>query len=344
MTRRNFLKKSIGGGALLVAAVPVASQTSESLRLLSADTTSAEALKLRIEVATDGGMPIELSSVEDASTLLAAVANGEADMALAPLHRFVDQNLAFGMFDSMPFGLGAGELEGWISASDGREMLDLISGEFGTTCFLVKDDGVLPMWSRAPIADASSMSGLKIGSRGLGIQSLQAMGVTAVSDLNDASVSWSDLDVLDGVTVVEMQARGLTDTFPHLTNVNPNTPTCLSVLIVNNAKLDEMLDSARIVLQRACSAEFLTSRSKAFHDNATALSAAGDALSSYDLPDDVWTGLNTAAQSVLKDIFDSGQAQASIVDAYIYYLTDIAGWSEIGEAAYYSGRKRLAAL
>jgi TRAP-type mannitol/chloroaromatic compound transport system substrate-binding protein len=346
MIRRNFLRNSIGGSALFALATPVAAQSSPNLKLLSVDVESADALKTRIETATDKAMPIDVQSVADtdATSILASVASGDADMAMVPLHRFVDQNLAFGMFDSMPFGLSAGELEGWISASEGGEMLNTLMGEFGVSARLVNDKGTLPMWSRAPISDAAAFAGLKIGSRGLGILSLKAMGATTVMDLNDASVSWADLDVLDGVSVIEMQSKGLIDTFAHLTRVNPNTPTALSVLIVNDATMAGLSDSAKVVLERACSAELAASRGKAFHDNATALAGADGNLTAYDLPDDVWTGLNAGAKTVLKEIFESGQSQASVVDAYVYFLTDVAGWSEIGEAAYYAGRKRLTAL
>lgn len=346
MTRRNFLRKSIGGGALLAVATPAVAQSSPSLKLVSADTESATALKTRIEIATDNAMPVDVQTVEknETGSLIESVANGDADMALVPLHHFVDQNLAFGIFDSMPFGLSAGELEGWISASEGGDMLNMLLADFGVTARLVNDKGTLPIWSRAPISDAAALAGLKIGSRGLGILSLRAMGAGAVFDLNDASVSWSDLDVIDGVSVVEMQAKGLTDTFSHLTRVNPNTPTALSVLIVADATMSDLSESAKVVLERACSAELAASRGQCFHDNATALSSADGVLTAYELPDDVWAGLNDGAKVVLKDIFDSGSNQASVVDAYVYFLTDIAGWSEIGEAAYYTGRKRLATL
>jgi hypothetical protein len=38
-------------------------------------------------------------------------------------------------------------------------------------------------------------------------------------------------------------------------------------------------------------------------------------------------------------MFDAGDFAADAADAYLYYIGDVAGWSEIGETAYFLGRK-----
>ena len=74
------------------------------------------------------------------------------------------------------------------------------------------------------------------------------------------------------------------------------------------------------------------------------MAGLGDAVKAEDMPEDIWRALSEGAQSVLTTIFEEGDVQATVVDAYVYFLTDIAAWSEIGEAAFFTGRKRISSL
>ncbi|MEP5759670.1 MAG: hypothetical protein ABJ327_10295 [Litoreibacter sp.] len=344
MKRRDFLTKSITGGALLSVAAPVAAQATAPLKLVTTDQRSADAFKTRIETTTAGEMSIEVEAVglDAASDLLDRVSSGAANLGIVSLDSFLDKNMALGMFASMPFGMTTTELEGWISASEGRDMLDLLGEEYGVSIHLVVNNGMLPMWSKSPIENMSSLSGQKIGSSGLAIQSIIAAGATSVVDLRDPSVNWADLDVLDGVSATEMQEKGLIETFSNLSNANPNKPSAVSALIVNKDTMAAFSETEATILQRACSAELAVSSAMTFHENANIIGALDEsAFNAYDLPDDVWSGLNASARTVIEDIFNSGDLQATVVDAYIYFINDVSGWSDVGEAAYFVGRKRL---
>ncbi len=342
MTRRNFLKHSLGAGALLPLATPAVAQAGTTLRLSTTDPAAAATLADYISKATGGALTIETSAVAkgDAVGLLSAVANGEADMSLTGLDSFLGENLAFGLFASMPFGMCTGELEGWLHASDGADMLAMIGDEYGVSIRFAGDQGVKPMWSKQPLPSMSAFQGLAIGSTGLGIANLQQAGATNVVDLNGADLS--GLDVIDGMSVTEMAAAGLTGAFPYVTNNNPNTPSSVLSLVASNGAMDGLSDGHRMVIERACSAALNDGRARSLHENAAALTDAG--ASRQPMPDDIWQALGSSAQNLLETIFNEGEAQATVVDSYVYFLTDIAGWSEIGEAAFYKGRQRSFAL
>lgn len=346
MKRRNFIKTGLGGGALFQLATPALAQGGTSMRMFATDAAQAEAFADRVNNATNGAMQInsEVVDVADGPALLDRVAGGEADMCLTSTSHFLEKDLSFGFFSNMPFGMSCGELESWVVASDGRDMLDMLGEENGVAFFLAADESSLPMWSKDAIGNLNDYLGKRIGSTGLGMRSLAAMGVSSVSNLHDPAVNWADLDVIDGVSAVEMQNRGLTGTFNKVMRTNPNCPSSTQVLAVSPDALAGLSDTHRLILDRSCSGALATSRSKSFHDNALIFQQLGDALAVADMPDAVWSAMNAASRSVLEDIFASGNNGASMVDAYVYFLTDIAGWSEIGEAAYYRGRKRIASL
>ena len=346
MTRRNFLKQSIGGGALLSLATPAVAQAPASLRLLSTDRVSTTILTDKISAVSGGTLNIETQILPEADgpSMLSRVASGEADMCLAPLEQFVSQDLTFGLFSSMPFGMSTGELEGWIHASDGGDMLEMLGEDLGLSFRFAGDSGVKPMWSKRPLSNLDALKASKVGSRGLGVLNLKTIGVSSVVDLADPSVDLQALDVIDQMSVVDLQARGLAETFPHMTKTNPNAPSAVISLAMSNGAAAALSPAHKLLIERACSAALSEARAQSFHENATAILKAGSRFTPNAIPDDIWQALQGGAQNVLQTIFDQGDLQASVVDAYVYFLTDIAGWSEIGEAAFYTGRKRLVSL
>lgn len=345
MTRRNFLKQSIGGGALLSLATPAAAQGTTSLRLLATDAITAATLADQISAATGNTFVIETTIVPltEAGTILDRVSSGEADMGLTALDHFMPKNLAFGLFASMPFGMAAGELDSWVLASDGGDMLAMLGDELGVTFRFAGDGGAKPIWSKEPLSDLSAFQAKSVGSTGLGLLNMQKVGVASVADLGNPSIDLNGLDILDGLSVVEMSEKGLTD-FPHMTLANPNKPSAAYTLAISQPAYEGLSAGHRVVLERACSASMSHGRARNFHENAVALRNAGDTLSASPLPNDIWQALQKSAQSVLATVYEDNDIAATIVDSYVYFLTDIAAWSEIGEAAFYDGRKRLSSL
>ena len=343
MTRRNFIKQSIAGAAAFSLASPAIAQSATTLRLLTAKPTAAGSIADRITAISGGDLQIDTESVDagETSSLIARVGGGEADMCLVDVDRLLDLSIAFGLFGAMPYGMTTAELTGWVLASDGRDMLDLLGERYGVTFYLAHDDGAKPMWSKEPFSDLAGLQGRVVGSSGLARVNLQQAGVGQVLDLQDPATDLSSLDVIDGMNVVDMVSNGLTDAFPYLMSANPNRPSSVGLLAVANGTIEGLSDGDRMLLERVCSAGMNGAQTQAFHDNATALSGKSADINIGALPDAVSDALATSAQSVLEMIFEAGNDEATMVDAYVYFLTDIAHWSEIGEGAFYTGRKRL---
>lgn len=345
MTRRTFLQQSLGGSALIAAAAtgPAMAQTQSPLSLGAFEIDAATAFATRLATVTAGSLaidPVEAPAA-DGATLFGRVAAGDLDMAVINPRDLIGLSPAFGMYEAMPFGLGSGEVEGWLSASDGTEMLERLTEGSGLSIRLISDRGAMPLWSNRALNDGADLSGLRIGARGLAIQCLQNAGAAQVADLDDPATDWADLDIVEGASALEMRDRGLMAALPFVAQVNPMTPSSFSALIVNDARRDALSASQRDLLETACAAELALSRGRAFHRNTTAMVEAGDAVRRYELGAGLWRDLRAASQTLLGDIFASGDNEAAVVDAYVYFLGDIAPWSEIGEAAYYSGRKRV---
>jgi TRAP-type mannitol/chloroaromatic compound transport system substrate-binding protein len=166
-----------------------------------------------------------------------------------------------------------------------------------------------------------------------------AMGVGNVVDIRAEAVDLASLDAFEGLSVAQMEAQGLLSTFPHMTTPNAGRPSAALSLGMNLATWNGLSDADKSLVERSITAEHGMNRTITMHDSATALQAAGDVIIRHDMPADIWNAQIAAANQVMSDIFNAGDLGTDVADGYLYFIGDVAGWSEIGEAAFVSARK-----
>ena len=339
MKRRTLL--GTGLGVMAAAGTKAQAQNAVSLTLVTDRPAKAQALADRVAPTSGGSILITVhaSAAADAASFLATVSSGSTDMYLSAEEAFIATDTAFGIFSSMPGGMSPSELEAWVQVSDGRFMWDILGEEYGVKSFMVGDDGPMPIWSKAPLSGIGNLIGGKVGSVGLGANVLRAMGASDISDIRSSSVDLASLDAFEGLNVAKMAEAGLLDTFPHMTTPNAGRPASALSVGFNLGTWDNLSDANKLLLERCIMAEHGLNRAKAMHDSATALQAAGAAVTAHDMPQDIWNAQITASNATMLEIIESGDLGADIGDAYLFFIGDVAGWSEIGEAAFFVGRK-----
>ncbi|SFJ89818.1 hypothetical protein [Jannaschia pohangensis] len=337
MKRRNVLGLGFGlGGAALAA--PALAQTRTTLALVTDREAPARVLADRLSAVTDGALSLDVRvTPADSRAFLSQVGEGQADMYMGSEEDFVDTHPAFGLFAAMPGGMSTSELEGWISASDGRLMWDDLSAEHGVKAFLAGCDGPQPIWSRAPLTGPGDLTGGRVGSTGLGLRLMAAMGAGDVVDIRDGG-DLSGLDALEGLSLLQMRDAGLLESFPHMTAANVSRPMSGRSVGVNLAKWEGLTDADRLLLESCITASHGMDRIKALHEGA--LAARDAAITTHAMPAEIWAAQTAATNAVMTAILDTNDIGADAADAYLYFLTDVAGWSEIGEAAFTQGRNR----
>lgn len=338
MKRRTLL--GAGLGVATVAAAPAIAQDQLSLSLVTDRTDAASALAARIAAMSGGRISLEVSvSGSDAAPgFLDSVSSGDVDLYLTAQDAFVPRNPAFGLFSAMPGGMTSSELESWIWVADGRLMWDLLCEEFGIKSFMVGDEGAMPMWSQAPITGLADLKAGPVGSTGLGLQLLKEMGIPDVVDV----MSGADLTTLvafDGLTVAQMASSGLLSKFPHMTTPNAGRPSAMLSVGVNLSRWSKLSEADQLLIERCFMAEHGTQRALSLHNNIVALNDPASTVSTHEMPADIWDAQIAGANVVLSKMFDANDAAADAANAYFYFISDVAGWSEIGETAYFLGRK-----
>ncbi|MCX7560689.1 hypothetical protein OS190_14010 [Sulfitobacter sp. F26204] len=338
MKRRTFLGSGLG--VTTVAAVPAVAQDSLSFSLVTDRAAAATTLAARMAAMSDGRIIFEVKAAgtEAAPGFLDSVASGEADLFLTSQDAFVARNPAFGLFSSMPGGMSASELESWIMVADGRMMWDALGEEFGIKSFSAGDDGAMPLWSREPINGLADLSSGPVGSTGLGLQLLNELGIGDVVDVM-SGLDFKNLVAFDGFTPSQMAASGLLSSFPHMTTPNAGRPSATLGVGINLSRWTALPEADQFLIERCIMAEHGTQRALALHNNVLALNENASVIIEHETAQDVWDAQIAGANAILSKMFDAGDLAADAADAYLYFINDVAGWSAIGETAYFLGRK-----
>ena len=213
MERRSFLKKASAGVAVGAAvglaacgkteqtaapATPTAPVTPAAPAIQSAlpaiqwrmtssfpksiDTLygSAELLADRLREITDGKFDIRIfpaGEIVPGLQALDAVQQGTVEMCHSCSYYYVGKDKTFAFGTAVPFGLNARQMDAWVIAGGGQELLDDFYSDYNVYSFLGGNTGVqMGGWYRKPINTLEDIKGLKIRIAGLGGEILSRMG------------------------------------------------------------------------------------------------------------------------------------------------------------------------
>ncbi len=144
----------------------------------------AERVARRIETLSGGRMKITVYSGGDLVPSLGvfdAVAAGTAQIGHDAAYYHTGKTKAAAFFTSVPFGMTASELAGWIHWGGGQDLWDRAYEPFGIKAFLSGNTGTqMGGWFREEINDPGDFAGLNIRMPGQGGEVLQKLGATVV--------------------------------------------------------------------------------------------------------------------------------------------------------------------
>lgn len=204
MERRSFLKKAGAGAAAGAAlglaacgkseqqAAPAAPAVQTGLPSIqwrmtssfpkSVDTLfgSAEMLANRLREITDGKFDIRIfpaGEIVPGLQALDAVQQGTVEMCHTCSYYYVGKDKTFAFGTAVPFGLNARQMDAWIIAGGGQELLDEFYSNYNIYSFLGGNTGVqMGGWYRKQINSLEDIKGLKIRIAGIAGEILARMG------------------------------------------------------------------------------------------------------------------------------------------------------------------------
>ena len=273
-----------------------------------------------------------------------AVSAGTAQMGHGSAYYWKGKIPAAQFFSTVPFGLTAGEISGWIEFGGGQALWDDLYAPFNVVPFDAGNSGVqMAGWFQREINSLADLKGLKMRIPGLGGEVLRRLGVTvqniAGGELFQA-ISEGTIDATEWVGPFNDQAFGFHQVAKYYYYPGWHEPGTILEAIVNKDAFDELPDDLQAIVRVACSAA-----SRHIHAELTARS--GRALKRMvedhevqvrPLPDDVLKAIHDTANAVVAELGQSSEQAKAVYDSFQAYRDAVTRWTRISEQAYLNAR------
>ena len=137
-------------------------------------------IQKRLAELSDGRLTVDVKSAGEmvgALEVFDTVSSGKADMGHSAAYYWAKKHPALNFFTTVPFGLSAQEMSGWLSYGGGIELWDEVYAQFGLKAFAAGNTGVqMGGWFNKKINDINDFKGLKMRMPGLGGEAVSLVG------------------------------------------------------------------------------------------------------------------------------------------------------------------------
>ena len=141
---------------------------------------AAEVLAHRLAEITEGGFEIRVfagGEIVPALGVLDAVQQGTVECGHTASYYYHGKNKAFSLDTSVPFGLNARQLNGWLNCGGGMALLRELFDTYGIVNFSGGNTGAqMGGWFRRELTSLDDLRGLKIRISGFGAEIFSALG------------------------------------------------------------------------------------------------------------------------------------------------------------------------
>jgi TRAP-type mannitol/chloroaromatic compound transport system substrate-binding protein len=274
-----------------------------------------------------------------------AVAAGTAEMAHDAAYYHLSKSPACGFFTSVPFGMTATELNGWIYFGGGQELWDELYAPFGLKAFIAGNTGgQMGGWFRKEINSIEDLKGLRFRMPGQGGQVLTKLGVAVVTLPGGEIFANLQSGAIDGTEWVGPY-NDLSLGFHQVTKLyywpGFHEPGSGLECIVNKAKYEALPQDLRQIIQYACQAENDLMLAEFNGRSAPALASLVNehGVQLKQFPKDVLEAFGAASGELMQEVIDQGDdITQKVANAYFRFRADIRGWTRISDQAFTNAR------
>ena len=353
--RRDFIKKaSIAGVAATAASTfPAPAIAADRIEINCVATwgrgypglgTGAEAVSQRISDLSDGRIVVNhYAGGERVGPLdvFTEVSSGNAQMYNSADYYWVGQHPGWGFFASVPFGLIATEVNGWIRHGGGQELWDELGDQFGLKNFMAGNSGVqMGGWFNKEINSTEDLNGLKMRIPGLGGEVLARAGGTPFTLAGSeifTSLQTGVIDATEWVGPYNDRAFGLHKAAEYYYYPGWHEPGPTLECIINRQAYNKLSDEHKSIIDIACKAANIDMISDYMSKNYQALEYfKQEQIKIKKFPKEVLTKLNKISNEVLIELSQKNQLSNEVYDSYTNFLKRVRPWTLISEDGYLS--------
>ena len=307
-----------------------------------------ERLAERLRIMSNGRLDIKVYGAGElvgALEVFDAVSQGTAQMGHGAAYYWRGKNPAAAMFATVPFGMNAQEMNGWLRYGGGLELWQELYGKFNLVPFAAGNSGVqMAGWFNKEINSIDDLQGLKMRIPGIGGEVLsRAGGVPVILPGGEifTALQTGVIDATEWVGPYNDLAFSLHTAAKYYYYPGWHEPGPTLEAFVNKdawealpPDLQAMIEVATQAINEDMLSEF-TARNNAALD--TLINEHGVQL--RRLPDDVIAALRTSSAEVVAEIADADPLARRIYDSYRAYLEDVRRYHSISEQAYMNLRE-----
>lgn len=361
MKRRDVIVGSLGASALLSCSTkststPPAQATFKPITWKMVTTwppnfpalgTGANYLAELITTLSGGRLTVKVYGAGElvpAFEVFDAVSSGTAQMGHGSAYYWKGKVPEAQYFSSVPFGLTAQEMSGWLYFGGGMELWRKTYAPYGLVPFDAGNTTVQTAgWFNREINTIEDLKGLKMRIPGLGGEVLRRLGVTVQNipggELFQA-LDQGTIDATEWVGPYNDLAFGLHKAAKYCYYPGWHEPGTVLECMVNESAFAELPEDLQAIVEAACrvTSQNMVAEFTARNGRAVQTLATQHGVSIRPLPAEVLSRIRSVADEVAKELAAQSESAAAIYESFSRYSQQTAQWTGMAEGAYLTAR------
>jgi TRAP-type mannitol/chloroaromatic compound transport system substrate-binding protein len=310
---------------------------------------AAENFARIVEEMTDGRLTVHVygaGEIVPAMEVFDAVSQGVVDAGHGAAYYWKGKVPSSVFFTSMPFGLNAQEMNGWLHYGGGLELWQEAYAPYNLVPMAGGSTGVqMAGWFNREINSVEDLKGLKMRIPGLAGEVFAAAGGTAVTIPGGelyTSMQTGVIDALEWVGPYNDQAFGFQEVARYYYYPGWHEPGSILEFVVNKDSLEALPKDLQAIVKvaaRAASQDMLDEYTA--RNNAALQSLVNDhGVQLRRLPDDVLLALWQGTQVATQKLVTSDPMAAKVYASYREFYKGVRNYHHISEQSYINARDK----
>jgi TRAP-type mannitol/chloroaromatic compound transport system substrate-binding protein len=277
-----------------------------------------------------------------------AVSAGTAELGHGAAYYWKGKHEAAQFFSTVPFGLTAQEMNGWLYHGGGLQLWNELYARFGLIAAPAGNSGVqMGGWFNREIRSLADLQGLKMRIPGLGGEVLKRAGGTPVNlpggELFTALQSGA-IDATEWMGPYNDLAFGLYQAAKYYYYPGWHEPGTTLEAIINKHAFDELTPDLQTIVQSACTVVNLEMLAEYTAKNPVALATLVNDhhVDVRQFPHDVIERLRHLATDVVAEIAQKDAFSNKVYQSYQQFLNQAKTWTALSEQIYIQNRDQSA--
>lgn len=273
-----------------------------------------------------------------------AVSRGTAQMGHGAAYYWKGKHEASQFFASVPFGLNANEMNGWLNYGGGQALWDELYAGFGLKPFAAGNTGVqMGGWFNKEIRSVDDYKGLKMRIPGLGGEVLRRLGATVVNVPGGEifqALKTGAIDASEWVGPYNDQAFGFHKAAKHYYWPGWHEPGTTLECFVNKKQLEALPVDLQEIVKVACSAADRDLLSEMTARNARALKQLTEEykIQVNRYSDDTLRRVGEVAREVVAELSRKDPLSKKVYDSFDAFRSLAIGYTHISEDGFSAAR------